>query len=122
MNQSETEVRAVLEQYFSACFRADIAALKEVFAENAVMNGFLNGMLLEGGPEPFFEDVANNPSLESVGANFVTEIESFSVLGDVASATVTERGWGPMNFRDYMHLLRKDGQWKIVSKTFTTFD
>ena len=42
------------------------------------------------------------------------------VTGRIASATLQERGFLGLDFTDYFHLVEVDGQWQIVSKTFTT--
>jgi hypothetical protein len=90
------------------------------YNDKASMYGFLEGQLIEATPEPFFEDVASQPSLRDAGADYKATIESVHVTGNIASVVLRETGFGPFNFTDYFHLLKKDGKWQIVSKTFTT--
>jgi hypothetical protein len=113
-------VRAVIEDYISGTFEADIEKLRSTFTEKAAMYGFLDGQLIEGTPEPFFNDLASQPSLRDSGADYKASIESIHVTGNVASAVLRETGFGPFSFTDYFHLLKKDGKWRIASKTFTT--
>lgn len=117
----ELEVIAVIEQYIKSYINADVSALRAAFADDAIMNGFLDGTLLEGTPEPFFQNVASNPSLKSSGFELEYNIEHISITKNAASVVLREIGFGPFNFTDYMHLLKRDGAWKIISKTFTTY-
>jgi hypothetical protein len=112
-------VRGVIEQYIDGTFNGDGKALRACFHPNAVMNGYFQGQLLLGGPEPFFEQIENNPSMADGGAPYKGEITAIDVAGDIASVTLKETGFaGAMNFTDYFHLLKTEGEWKITSKTF----
>lgn len=48
-----------------------------------------------------------------------SKITSINILGDAANAQL-ELEYGTFYFIDFMHLLKIDGEWKIVSKTYTT--
>lgn len=120
-SKDELAVVAVIEQYIESYIHADVPALRAVFASDAIMNGYLDGTLLEGTPEPFFQNVASNPSLKSSGFEPEYTIEQVSITHQIASVVLRETGFGPFNFTDYMHLLKRDGVWKIISKTFTTY-
>ena len=120
-SKDELEVVAVIEQYVESYINADVPALRDVFASDAIMNGYLDGRLLEGTPEPFIQQVAANPPLKSSGLELKYNIEHVSITHNAASAVVREIGFGPYNFTDYMHLLKRNGVWKIISKTFTTY-
>lgn len=81
----------------------------------------MNGQQLTGTPEPFFNDIANNPFMADAGAPYHGEIVTVDITGMVASVTLKETGFaGGMAFTDYFHLIKADGAWKIISKTFTT--
>ena len=118
---SETDrVRAVVEKYIDGTYTGDAQKLRDCFHPDAVMNGYLEGKLFLGGPEPFFEDIAKNPSMASADAPYKTEITNIEVVGDVASATLKETGFaGKFAFTDFFHLVKQDGEWTITSKTFT---
>ena len=122
MRNSEKEsVRNLVQQYIDGTYKGDVKALRECFHPKAVMNGYLQDQLLLGGPEPFFDNIESNPSMAEAGAPYRGEITFVDVVGNVACATIKETGFGgDMSFTDYFHLLKENGEWKIISKTFTT--
>lgn len=120
-NAEEAAVRKVVQQYIDGTYQGDVKALRDCFHPKAVMNGYLQDQLLIGGPEPFFENMQNAPSMAEAGAPYKGEIIFVDVVGSVASVTIKETGFGgSMAFTDYFHLLKDQGEWKIISKTFTT--
>ena len=120
-NLEKEAVYKVIQQYIDGTYRGDSKALRVCFHPKAVMNGYLNDQLLLGDPEPFFQDIEKKPSMAEGGAPYEGEMTSIDVVGNIASVTVKETGFGgSMKFTDYFHLLKEKGQWKIISKTFTT--
>lgn len=120
-NSEKDAVCGVVQKYIDGTYQGDVSGLRECFHSKAVMNGYLNEQLLLGDPEPFFQEMENNPSMAEGGAPYKGEIVSVDVVGNIASVTVKEKGFaGTMNFTDYFHLIKVDGEWKIFSKTFTT--
>lgn len=120
-NSEKDAVCEVVQKYIDGTYQGDVSALRECFHSTAVMNGYLNDQLLLGDPEPFFQEMENNPSMAEGGAPYKGEIASLDVVGSVASVTVKETGFaGTMSFTDYFHLIKVDDAWKIFSKTFTT--
>jgi hypothetical protein len=112
-------VRAVMERYVEAAFKADVDTLRELFHPAAVMSGYLGDDLLAGSPEPFLADLRGRPSMESVGAAYKADILDIHASSLTASLRLEETGFfGVASFVNYFHLLKVDGEWKIVSKTF----
>jgi hypothetical protein len=121
-NHVETEaVRKVIENYQEGTYKADIEKLKSVFHEKAVMNGYIGPDLLMGDPAPFIDDIASAPSMESNGDSYQGEIESIHIEGNVATVVFSETGFrGEASLVDFFHLIKVEGNWYIISKTFTT--
>lgn len=120
-------VQTVLQDYIYGVLDGDIERVKGTFHPNAVMNGYMNGHLVAGSPEPFFNDVENGPSQSSLGKGYQGRILLISVYGQSATAVVAEDqicvghpdGSRPvMDIIDSFHLLKIDGRWLIVSKLF----
>ncbi|MEW5725566.1 MAG: nuclear transport factor 2 family protein [Thermodesulfobacteriota bacterium] len=117
----QESVREVVQRYIDGTFNGDAGVIRKCFHPQAVMNGYLGDQLFLGGPEPFFQQIENSPSMSQAGAPYQAEITSLDLVGRVASATVKETGFaGEMNFTNYFHLIKDEGQWKIISKLFTT--
>ena len=117
----EAAVRALIDRYVEGFVTADEGLLRSVFADDAVMNGYLGGVLIEGTPDPFITNTTSRPALADSGDSYPYEVEHLSVTGDAASAIVREPDFGPHSFVDHLHLLKRNGIWKIISKTFTTY-
>jgi hypothetical protein len=120
--ESEVEVvRQVVQRYIDGSYSGSVDTLRKVFHPNALMAGYLQGQLVIGTPEPFFADIEKHPSMAGSGAPYKAEIKSVAVAGQIASVILVETGFfGVMSFTDYFHLLKEHGEWKIISKTFTS--
>lgn len=112
-------VRATLQKYIDGLQRGDVELVKQAFHPGAKMSGYLQGQLLAGGPEPFFEAVAHAPAPEKSGEPYRYQVSKLEIAGDAASVTLDEGPYLGMQFVTYFHLLKVDGAWKIVSKTFS---
>ena len=114
--EDAASIRSVLDRYVEGS-RGDVDLLRSIFHPEARMNGYYAGHLGIGSPEPFFAEVAKmEPSAPS--GNYHAEIESIEVMGDVASARLVETGFLGSDFVDFFQLIRIEGEWKIISKTY----
>ncbi len=109
-------VRRVIEQYVEGS-QGNLETLKAVFHSDARMTGYLGDTLILGTPQPFFDAVENAATPESL-AGYKAEIRSIEVVGHAASVTLVETGFLGSDFTDFFHLIRENGTWKIISKTF----
>ena len=114
-------VRDVIERYIDGYIHADEKTLRDVFAHDAVMNGYVGDRLVIGSPDPFIARVSSEPPLSAQASDLNYDIEFLKVTGNAASVVLHEYDYGGFNFTDHMHLLKRDGYWKIISKTFSTF-
>lgn len=114
-------VKEVIERYISASYTADVDALKSVFHEKAVMNGYLGPDCVLADPSAYVADIAGAPSMESAGDSYDAQIESIYVEGNVASVVVSETGFrGEGVLVDVFQLIKVEDEWKVISKLFTT--
>ena len=117
----ENAVMEVIQNYINGTYSADIALLKSVFHEKAVMNGYIGSSLLMSDPSPFIDDIASSPSMKAKNDPYNVEIISISREGNVASAIVRETGFrGDTTLVSFFHLINTDGELRIISKLFTT--
>lgn len=114
----QNELRKAADTYIRATYEGDAGALAELFHKAAIMSGYLDGQLIQGGPGTFIEQIATMPSLESSGAAYSATVEYLHAGEGVGSVTIAEKGFGPLDFINYLHFLNEDGKWQIISKTF----
>lgn len=88
---------------------------KELFTDDAVLFGILDGTLEHGSIEQFYHNV------DTVGAGdgFKARVDVLAVEETVAVVRVLEEGWGGrIDFTDYLLLLKLGGEWKCVAKAY----
>lgn len=115
------EIKQVIQDYKDSCFNKNPEKLKSLFHPQAIMVGYLKDQLIYGTPEPFINDIANNPSMAESGVDFKSEIKLIEVAGKTATVIYEETGFfGEVDFSNFFHLLKGDEGWKIVCKAFTS--
>lgn len=110
--------KQVIEEYVEACRVGSVERLQAIFHPEALMSGFYQGEFYVGSPEPFFDEVADNPPPAESATLYTGEITNVEQTGDCASATLKEIGFLGSNFTDWFHLAKVDGVWLILSKTY----
>lgn len=88
---------------------------KELFIDEAVLFGYLDGELEHGSIEQFY----NNVDTVSAGDNFNARIDVLLLEETLSVVRVLEEGWGGrIDFTDVLLLLKTDGEWKCVAKAY----
>jgi len=114
-------IKEVIEAYLDGAYKGDTKLLSQVFAEDAILKGFIDGKYLTISIVDFIKGFETEPSMESKNIDFKGEIIEINENGSIASVTVKETNYaGALNFIDYFHLGKIDDKWKIMFKTFTT--
>jgi hypothetical protein len=110
------EVRAPLEAYLRGHATGESEQFRQAFHPDAQLWGIRNGDLIRmtaadyiaraGGGQPAADEAQRRRSIEFV-----------DVTGDTATAKIV-LDYPAVRFTDYMQLLRVEGRWVIVNKTF----
>lgn len=88
---------------------------KELFIDEAVLFGYLDGTLEHGSIEQFYHNVDTVPG----GDHFKARVDVLLVEESLAVVRVLEQGWGNrIDFTDVLLLLKMNGEWKCVSKAY----
>jgi len=88
---------------------------KELFIDEAVLFGYLDGKLEHGSIEQFYHNV----DTVSGGKNFKAKVDVLFVEETLAVVRVLEEGLGNrIDFTDVLLLLKMDGEWKCVAKAY----
>lgn len=88
---------------------------RELFVDEAVLFGYLDGKLEHGSIEQFYKNVDTVPG----GKGFKGRVDVILVEESLAVVRVLEEGWGGrIDFTDILLLLKMDGEWKCVAKAY----
>ena len=88
---------------------------KQLFTEEAVLFGYLDGKLEHGSIEQFYQNV----DTVSRGDNFKARVDVLLLEETLAVVRVLEEGWGGrIDFTDVLLLLKMNGKWKCVAKAY----
>ena len=88
---------------------------RELFIDEAVLFGYLDGKLEHGPIEQFYHNV----DTVSGGENFKAHVDVLLLEETLAVVRVLEEGWGGrIDFTDVLLLLKMNGEWKCVAKAY----
>lgn len=120
--QDYEAIKELLDRYFEAVGKADVDTLKTIFHENASMYGYLGPDAVIGTPEIFYADISSKPSMKEQGIDCRCVVKRIEIQENIADAIITvDNFYGAARVEDHFHLLKLDGKWRILCKTFTTF-
>ena len=115
MRASIGEYRAVEEaamKFVKSVAEGDSRYAKELFVDDAVLFGYLDGKPEHGSIEQFYKNV----DTVDAGKDFRARIDIEETL---AVVRVLEEKWGGrIDFTDYLLLMKIDGKWKCVAKAY----
>ena len=88
---------------------------KELFIDEVVLFGYLDGDLEHGSIQQFYDDVDS----VAAGDDFNARIDVLLLEETLAVVRVLEESWGGrIDFTDVLLLLKMDGEWKCVAKAY----
>src|SRR5699024_8155091 len=108
-------VEEAAQKFVKSVAEGDSKYAKELFINEAVLFGYLDGELEHGSIEQFYHNV------DSVGGGdeFKARIDVVAVEESLAVVRVLEEKWGGrIDFTDYLLLLKMNGEWKCVAKAY----
>jgi len=109
------EVEKAAMKFVKSVAEGDSSYAKELFIDEAVLFGYLDGKLEHGSIEQFY----NNVDSVDGGENFKAKVDVLLVEETLAVVRVLEEGWGGrIDFTDVLLLLKMDGKWKCVAKAY----
>lgn len=108
-------VEAAAMKFVKSVAEGDSTHARELFTDDAVLFGMLDGKMERGSIEQFYRNV----DTVGGGEEFKARIDVVAVEETLAVVRVLEEGWGGrIDFTDYLLLLKIDGQWKCVAKAY----
>lgn len=108
-------VEAAAMKFVKSVAEGDSRYAKELFTDEAVLFGYLDGKLEHGSIEQFYRNVDS----VAAGDGFKARIDVVALEETLAVVRVLEEGWGGrIDFTDYLLLLKIDGEWRCVAKAY----
>ncbi len=114
-NGEEAAVRQALEHYFRGHATGQGEHFRKVFHADSKLFAVRDGKYWQLSGEEYIARAAGKPAADE--AQRKRSVESVDITGNAAIAKVV-LDYPQVKFTDYMSLLKIDGEWKIVNKTF----
>jgi hypothetical protein len=111
----EAAVRAAIEHYFQGHATGQGEHFRKVFHPDAKLFFIRDGKLTQWTSEEYISRAAGKPAADE--AQRKRRIDSVDITGDSAFVKLT-LDYPSVVFTDYMSMLKIDGRWMIVNKTF----
>lgn len=112
----ETEVRAVAQAYLDGLLNGDVPTLRSAFHPDTRFEGVVGEALVTMSFEDWAE--SRRDKVMRPVEDYRHSIEDVLIADDAAVVRV-DIDWPGTYFVDYLSLLRIDGEWTIVNKTWT---
>ncbi len=114
-DQEKESAKVPLNSYLQGHITSNPEFIRKAFHKDARIMAFREGKLLNWDVEEFATRFNGKPANDE--AKRKRSIESIDVSGNAAIAKIV-LDYPTIKFVDYMSLLKIDGEWKIVSKSF----
>jgi len=108
------QIENTINQYFDGMITHNSKSFEKAFHPSASMKWMEKEYMEVNAVNALSEYVNSNEPVKTK-----TKIVSLNIIGDAANAQL-ELEYETFYFIDFMHLLKIEGEWKIVSKTYTT--
>jgi len=113
-------VEKVVWTYLDGLHEGDTGKLAQAFHEVSHLYSVSDGGVADLPREKWFEFVKGRASPESKGLKRTDRIVSIDFSGPETAFVKVECSIHPRYFTDYLTLLKLNGGWKVVSKTYRT--
>jgi hypothetical protein len=111
----EAAVREAIQHYFQGHATGQGEHFRKVFHPDAKLFFMRDGKLTQWTSEEYISRASGKPAADE--AQRKRKIDSIDISGDAAFVKIT-LDYPSVVFTDYMSMLKLDGRWMIVNKTF----
>ncbi|MCG8669852.1 MAG: nuclear transport factor 2 family protein [Pseudomonadales bacterium] len=111
------EVEKVIDTYFKALYECDHETLNNLFDPKARVSGFYEHEHIHQSINEYVFFIRKISSPAMLGEDFNMRILSMNVEGSIACCKVAYL-FESLQYKEFLSLLRVDGKWTIISKTF----
>ena len=108
-------VEKAAEKFVKSVAEGNSEYARDLFIDEAVLFGYLDGDLEHGSIEQFYDNVDS----VAAGDEFKGRIDVLLLEETLAVVRVLEESWGGrIDFTDVLLMLKMDGEWKAVAKAY----
>lgn len=118
MDPRFAEITTALADYFDGLYEGDLDKLRRVFHPNAHLYSATDGPLTDLPLEDYMALVGGREAPASRDAPRYDRIVSIDLSGPCSALAKVELAIPPRYFTDFLTLLKLDGRWRIISKTY----
>jgi hypothetical protein len=115
VSAEQAAARVPLENYLRGHATGDGEYFKKAFHPEAKLFWFRDGKLMTRTSAEYIAGATGTPAPDEVQRK--RWIENVSITGNAGIATII-LDYPTVKFTDYLSLLKVDGEWKIINKTF----
>lgn len=118
MDQNYNDISSALLTYLDGLYEGDTEKLGSVFHPVCHLFSNSGGEFLDWSRDKWFNVVNERPSPKSQGLSRHDRIISIDMSDGTTAIAKLNCAVPPRYFTDYLTLLKLDGRWQIVSKSF----
>lgn len=119
MKEAYAEIVSALELFFDGFYEGDIDKLKRIFHPECHLFSAADGPLVDDDMATVYDHVTNRLSPKSRNQTRYDRIISIDISAPESALAKVQIAFGDRFFTDYLSMLKIDGEWRIISKTFT---
>ncbi len=112
------QIRKVIDLYIDGVHNGNVESLRQAFHPQSSMYGYKGQDLYVTPIQGLYDYIGSNPSPSKTGESHVCSVTHIHVSGNAASVEMAMDSYHEHDFTDYFQMLKVDGRWWIVSKTF----
>ena len=113
-----SEIVTALTDYFDGIFEGDTEKLDRIFHPEGRLNCVTDRTFFAVDKTDYLNIVADRTSPKSSGAKRYDKIISIDMAGPSSAIAKVECAIPPKYFTDLLTLIKLDGQWRIINKTY----
>ena len=119
MTKLYAEIVSALDLFFDGFYEGDVNKLKLIFHPNCHLYSAADGPLVKDDMATVYKHVLNRHSPANQKQPRYDRIISIDISAPESGFAKVQIAFGDRFFTDYLSLLKIDGRWQIISKTFT---
>jgi len=118
MDLGLNDVKATLADYFDGIYDSSEDKLRSAFHPDAHIYSATDGTLADFPLDTFVDRVTSRKSCSSQGAPRTDKIISIDFSGPNSALAKVELSIPGTDFVDFLSLMKIDGRWRIIAKTY----